>query len=150
MRAREFFVAARDAIQRLRSYEERLDAKRELSVMRARSNEPRGKGGVTDPSKRIDDLIEFEEDAERERKQDIELFIQANKVIDGLYAIDRMGAMVLSARYIRLTPWRTIANLYDIQYDEVRTIESVALDRIDSEGLAAMRDGVLRTTGAEQ
>ena len=57
---------------------------------------------------------------------------------------------MLRLRYMQLTPWRDIALNLNREYDEVRSIESVALDRIDSEGLAAVRDGSLRTTGAEQ
>lgn len=150
MNAREFFVAARDAVQRIVEFERRLEAKRELSVMRARSDGPRGKGGVTDPSRRIDDLMEFEAESERERRQDTRLVLDASGVLNGYAAIDPNGAAVLRMGYLQLMPWRDIAETTGTEYDAVRSIESVAFDRIDSEGLAAMRDGVLISTGAEQ
>lgn len=149
MTAREFFVAARDAVQRITEFQRRLEAKRELSVMRARSDGPRGKGGVTDPSRRIDDLIEFEAESERERRQDTRLVLDADRVIAGYSEIDRAGAAVLRMRYLNLMPWRNVAEAAGVDYDAVRSMESVAFDRIDSEGIAAMRGGVLKSTGAE-
>lgn len=149
MTAREFFVAARDAVQRITEFQRRLEAKRELSVMRARSDGPRGKGGVADPSRRIDDLIEFEAESERERRQDTRLVLDADRVIAGYSEIDRAGAAVLRMRYLNLMPWRNVAEAAGVDYDAVRSMESVAFDRIDSEGIAAMRGGVLKSTGAE-
>lgn len=149
MTAREFFCAARDAVQRITTYDQRLEAKRQLAVMKARREGPTSRGGVTDPSKRIDDLIDMQLEAERELVADTQLALDASRVLEGYTEIDSRGAEVLRMRYLRLMPWGVVAEETGLPYSIVRDIESVALDRIDSEGIASVAHGNLRITGAE-
>lgn len=149
MTAREFFCAARDAVQRITTYDQRLEAKRELAVMKARREGPSGRGGVTDPSKRIDDLIDLELESERELIADQQLALRASRVLEGYANVDERGATVLRMRYLRLMPWANIAEELNLPYDILRTAESVAFDRIDSEGIASIESGNLNMTGAE-
>ena len=149
MTAREFFCAARDAVQRITTYDQRLEAKRQLAVMKARREGPTSRGGVTDPSKRIDDLIDMQLEAERELVADTQLALDASRVLEGYAEIDSSGAEVLRMRYLRLMPWGVVAEETGLPYSIVRDIESVALDRIDSEGIASVAHGNLRITGAE-
>lgn len=149
MTAREFFCAARDAVQRITTYDQRLEAKRQLAVMKARREGPTSRGGVTDPSKRIDDLIDMQLEAERELVADTQLALDASRVLEGYAEIDSRGAEVLRMRYLRLMPWGVVAEETGLPYSIVRDIESVALDRIDSEGIASVAHGNLRITGAE-
>lgn len=150
MNAREFFCAARDAVQRQSTYRSRLEAKRQLAVMKARREGPSGRGGVTDPTKRIDDLIELQREFERERESDRALIARAARVLKGYSGIDAPGATVLAARYLWLVRWPAIANRLRISYNRARELECIALDRIDSEGLAAIERGQLGITGAEK
>lgn len=149
MTAREFFCAARDAVQRITTYDQRLEAKRELAVMKARREGPSGRGGVTDPSKRIDDLIDLELESERELIADQQLALRASRVLEGYSNVDERGATVLRMRYLRLMPWAKIVEEENLPYDILRTAESVAFDRIDSEGIASIESGNLNMTGAE-
>ena len=149
MTAREFFCAARDAVQRITTYDQRLEAKRELAVMKARREGPSGRGGVTDPSKRIDDLIDLELESERELIADQQLALRASRVLEGYSNVDERGAKVLRMRYLRLMPWAKIVEEENLPYDILRTAESVAFDRIDSEGIASIESGNLNMTGAE-
>lgn len=150
MNAREFFCAARDAVQRQSTYRSRLEAKRQLAVMKARREGPSGRGGVTDPTKRIDDLIELQREFERERESDRALIGRAVRVLKGYSDIDAPGAAVLAARYLGLVSWPAIADRMGIDYRRARELEGMALDRIDSEGLAATERGRLWITGAER
>lgn len=150
MNAREFFCAARDAVQRQSTYRSRLEAKRQLAVMKARREGPSGRGGVTDPTKRIDDLIELQREFERERESDRALIGRAARVLKGYANVDAPGATVLAMRYLGLVRWPAIADRLGIGYCRAREIECIALDRIDSEGLAAAERGQLGITGAER
>lgn len=150
MNAREFFCAARDAVQRQSTYRSRLEAKRQLAVMKARREGPSGRGGVTDPTKRIDDLIELQREFERERESDRALIGRATRVLKGYSGIDALGATVLAMRYLGLVRWPEIADRMGIGYRRARELEGMALDRIDSEGLAAIERGRLGITGAER
>ena len=147
--AREFFCAARDAVQRIATYDQRVEAKRQLAVMKARREGPSGRGGVTDPSKRIDDLIDTEMEAERGLIADQQLALRASRVLEGYALVDRRGASIVRMRYLRLMPWAAITEETGLPYDMCRSAESVAFDRIDSEGISAIESGALRTTGAE-
>lgn len=149
MTARETMCAARDAVQFLRDAPAKLEAKRELCEMRARANGPRGKGGVTDPTKRIDDLIQCEQSLEADLKSAEQRVSDAFALIQGLAQIDAAGARVLLCRFLLCMPWREIAVQIGADAEECREIASVAFDVIDSNGEAAIRNGVLAVTRAD-
>lgn len=149
MTAREFFCAARDAVQRITTYDQRLEAKRQLAVMKARREGPTSRGGVTDPSKRIDDLVDMQLDAERELVADQQIALRASRVLEGYALLDQRGSEVLRMRYLRLMPWAVVSEETGLPYSILRDIESIALDRIDSEGVSSITEGNLRITGAE-
>ena len=150
MTSREYFCAARDAVQRLATYREKIEAKRELAVMRARRDGPSGRGGVTDPTRRIDDLVDMEESFERDRAADGRIVIEASRLLDAYEGIDGAGARIIRYRYLKLMRWQDIADEMGMTYAEAREAESVAHDRIESEGFAAILGGSLRITGAER
>lgn len=149
MTAREFFCAARDAVQRITTYDQRLEAKRQLAVMKARREGPTSRGGVTDPSRRIDDLVDMQLDAERELVADQQIALRASRVLEGYALLDQRGSEVLRMRYLRLMPWAVVSEETGLPYSILRDIESIALDRIDSEGVSSITEGNLRITGAE-
>lgn len=149
MTARETMCAARDAVQFLRDAPAKMEAKRSLCEMRARSNEPRGKGGVTDPTKRIDDLIQCEQSLEEDCKSAKRLVSDAICLLQGLAQIDAEGSWVLMCRFLLCMPWRDIAAFEGMDVEECREIASVAFDIIDSNGEAAIRNGVLAVTRAD-
>ena len=149
MTAREFFCAARDAVQRITTYDQRLEAKRQLAVMKARREGPTSRGGVTDPSKRIDDLVDMQLDAERELVADQQIALRASRVLEGYALLDQRGSEVLRMRYLRLMPWAVVSEEMGLPYSILRDIESIAFDRIDSEGVSSITEGNLRITGAE-
>lgn len=150
MTSREYFCAARDAVQRLATYREKIEAKRELAVMRARRDGPSGRGGVTDPTRRIDDLVDMEASFERDRAADGRVVIEASRLLDAYEGIDGAGARIIRDRYLKLMRWQDIADEMGMTYAEAREAESVAHDRIESEGFAAILGGSLRITGAER
>ena len=139
--------AARDAVLFLREQPGRIEAKRQLAVMRARREVPAPRGGVTDPTARIDDLIQSEMDAEREASEAARAVEDAMAVLRGLGRIDPGGASVLRMRYMMTAPWRSIAEACGLSYDEVRAMESRAMDMIDANGIAAIRAGETPVTG---
>lgn len=149
MDARELFCTARDHLVDLRDHDRRAEAKRELAVMRARPEGPSSHGGVTDPTRRIDDLIDFEERFDRASEMGRIAVERASALACAYAAIDPRGAAVLAMRYLRLLPWRDVAERAGATYDEARAIECAALDRIDSEGQAAILSGVADVTAAE-
>lgn len=149
MTARETMCAARDAVQFLRDAPAKLEAKRQLCEMRARANGPRGKGGVTDPTKRIDDLIQCEQSLEDDFKSAEQRVADAYGLLQGLAQIDLEGAKVLLCRFLLLMPWRDVAVQIGADVDGCREIASVAFDLIDSNGEAAIRSGVLPVTRAD-
>ena len=148
MTARDYFCAARDAIERISTYDQRIEAKRELAVMRARRDGPTGRGGVTDPSKRIDDLIDTELEARSRLYEDQQLPLEAGRVVTGYTLIDPIGASVIRCRYLRLMTWKQVCEELCMSYADARDRESVAFDRIDSEGLHSMICGRVDTTAA--
>ena len=150
MTSREYFCAARDAVQRLATYREKIEAKRELAVMRARRDGLSGRGGVTDPTRRIDDLVDMEASFERDRAADGRVVIEASRLLDAYEVIDGDGARIIRDRYLKLMRWQDIADEMGMTYAEAREAESVAHDRIESEGFAAILGGSLRITGAER
>lgn len=149
MTARETMCAARDAVQFLRDAPAKMEAKRSLCEMRARSNEPRGRGGVADPTKRIDDLIQCEQSLEEDYKSAERLVSDAYALLQGLAQIDAEGAKVLLCRFLLCMPWRDVAVQIGVGAEECREIASVAFDIIDSNGEAAIRNGVLAVTRAD-
>lgn len=149
MGAREFFCAARDAAARMRDYEGRMEAKRQLAVMRARSEGPSGRGGVTDPTRRIDDYVDLEASHARGSASDARLVADAKLLLASYSEVDPGGARVLWLRYISLAPWADICARLGLPYGDARTMEQVAFDRIDSDGLAATAAGRRDVTGAE-
>lgn len=155
MTAREFFCSARDAAQRLNRFESTVEAKAQLAVMKARSEGPTSRGGVTDPMKRVDDLMDYRSRFEREQSGDRALVARANEILVGYSHIDLEAAEMLRMRYISEyggtigVPWAVIGFIMGCSYSELRTIEGVAFERMDSEGLSAIARGRLRITGAE-
>lgn len=149
MTARETMCAARDAVQFLRDAPAKLEAKRQLCEMRARANGPRGKGGVTDPTKRIDDLIQCEQSLEDDFKSAEQRVADAYGLLQGLAQIDPEGAKVLLCRFLLCMPWRDVAVQVGTDVDGCRQIASAAFDLIDSNGEAAIRSGVLPVTRAD-
>lgn len=149
MTSREFFCAAREAVQRLRGYADKLEAKRQLAVIKARADGPSARGGVTDPSARIDELMDFEAGFERDRLRLAEAVAEAEAVLSGLREIDPAGAAIVRARYINAMAWSDICEACGMGYGEVRAIESAAHDLVDSEGMAAVRIGRRSVTAAE-
>lgn len=149
MTARETMCAARDAVQFLRDAPAKLEAKRQLCEMRARSDGPRGKGGVTDPTKRIDDLIQCEQSLEEDIKSAEQRASDAFALLQGLAQIDATGAKVLLCRFLLSMQWRDVAAQIGVDVDGCREIASVAFDIIDSNGEAAIRNGILAVTRAD-
>lgn len=149
MNSREFFCGAREAVQRLRGYADKIEAKRQLAVIKARAEGPSARGGVTDPSRRIDELMDFEAGFERDKLQLAETVAEAEAVVSGLRQIDPGGAAVIRARYINAMPWADICEACGMEYGEVRAIESAAHDLIDSEGMAAVKMGRRSVTAAD-
>lgn len=149
MTSREYFCAVRDAVQRLRGYGESVDAKRQLAVMKARAEGPSARGGVTDPSRRIDELMDFEAGFERDRLQLASTVSEAEAVLAGLRFLDPAGAAIIRARYVLLMPWAAICESCGMEYGDVRLAESAAHDLVDSEGIAAVKMGRRSVTGAE-
>lgn len=135
MDARETLCEARDASQALESHELRSEAKYALCVMRGRSDGPTGRGGVSDPTRRIDDLVDFDEGWERERERLNAVVSRAARMLDAYERLDPAGSMVLTLRFLRSMRWSAIASLLDEDEAEVRRRADVAIDRIDSEGL---------------
>lgn len=139
--AREFFCAVRDAAQRIRDAPLKVEQMEQEAIMRSRRDGPRGKGGVTDPSRRIDDMIDYENRLAKEQAEDRLLVTRGEMVVDGLRQIDPLGADVLFERYLNLSPWPIVAFSVGLTLTHTRERESLAFDRIDSEGIAAMGIG---------
>lgn len=149
MDAREFFCSVRDAVQRREDAPLKLQRMREECVLKSRREGARGKGGVTDPSRRIDAYLDAVGEMERDGREDELLIERGRLVLMTLSKVDSVGATVLTERYINLAPWHEIARALGMERDAVRLRESVAFDRIDSEGLAAMGLDELWATVAE-
>lgn len=85
--AREFFCAVRDAAQRIRDAPLKVEQMEQEAIMRSRRDGPRGKGGVTDPSRRIDDMIDYENRLAKEQAED-RLLVTARELLPMM--LDRM------------------------------------------------------------
>lgn len=149
MDAREFFCSVRDALNRLDDMDRTAEAKLELAVMRGRRDGPSGRGGVTDPSRRWDDLAQYEQECGRKHASDMALVAEAKKVVVGLAGIYPVGASVLLLRYIERNMWREVETKLALTHDRARQIESTAFDIIDSNGFGAVKAGNAVITGAE-
>lgn len=150
MNARQYYVEARDAAQSLRRAKSILTAKRQLCIFRARTQGATGRGGVTDPTKRIDDLLDYESKLERDYEDYLALIRDAVRITNNYIDLDEIGGLVLWYRFIECLPKREVALAVGIDYEQVEPRMDMAFDRIDSEGLAAIREGKLRRTGAEE
>lgn len=145
---REVLCEARDAAIELRDHERRAEAKRELCVMRARGEGPSARGGATDPTRRIDDLVDFEAKWEAEHAAMVRAVERAKDMLADWRAIDCVGARVLWLRYIEADPWDEVARKARVGRRRAEEIADVAIDRIDSEGLN-VRSRKAKVTGAE-
>lgn len=141
MSAREFFCAVRDAAQRIHDAPLKVEQLEEEAVMKSRREGVRGKGGVTDPSRRVDELIDYENRLAKEQREDRLLVTRGQAVIDNLRKIDPVGADVIFTRYLNSQPWSVVAFTVGLTIEHARQRESIAFDRIDSEGIAAMGIG---------
>lgn len=149
MDAREYYVGVRDAVQALRRAESALDAKRELCYFRARSQGPSARGGVTDPTRRIDDLIDYQNRLESDYQDHIALVRDGVHVTNNYIDLDEIGGLVLWYRFLEVLPKREVALAVGIELKQVEIHMDMAFDRIDSEGISAIREHKLRKTGAE-
>lgn len=149
MDARELFCRARDAAVAIRDHGDRVSERRELAVMHARPSGPTGKGWFSDPSRRVDSLIDFDMQFKEGLSGYLDDIMAAYRVLKGLASIDPIGCSVLYMRYFKLMKWGDISDKTGFGYERLREIASVAFDRIDSEGFTAISGGELRGTGAE-
>lgn len=150
MNTRGYFYDVREAVLQMRRAEETLEAKRQLCVHRARNQNPMGKGGVSDPTKRIDDLIEYEDKLGREYKEYKALEADAKHILNNYLKLDLMGGLVVWYRFLECLPKSQIAEVLDLEDEsQVELYMSAAFDRMDSEGLPAIRDGRLWKTRAD-
>lgn len=136
--AREFFCEAREALKRIAGYSDRVQAKRQLAIMKARREGPSGRGGITDPSRRIDELIDFEREHAETLDADISLALKACKVVEALSKVDPDCAQIIRMRYLRRLKWSDICEETGFDYQMVRNAEAIGFDRIDSEGIETL------------
>lgn len=149
MDARQLFVDARDAIAKMAEFDSEREKRMSRAMSMAKSDGPHGKGGKADPMSSVDSALDFEASF----AQSIEGYRRtvgiARSVVAGYSTVDRTGASVLALRYLMGWTWRKVYTKMGMSYDDVRLSESVAFDRIDSEGLIATAEGRLDVTGAE-
>lgn len=149
MEARQLFIDARDAIARISEFESEREARISRAMAMTRADGPHGKGGKADPMSSVDSALDFESSFTRslsEYRRTVEI---ARSVVAGYSIVDRTGASVIALRYLMGWTWRRVYAKMGMSYDDVRLAESVAFDRIDSEGLIATAEGRLDVTGAE-
>lgn len=149
----DLFEAARAAsldIESTRRKMERVEQMRAAEGMRAQSYEAVGRGGVSDPTSRIDRRIDLEEIYERRLDEDYELVALADMVIygreSGQGGVERlMGpdyADVLHFRYCAAETWDTVADRVGMSATWCKLAAKAALDQIDGYGIALMLAGV--------
>ncbi len=147
--SRALFCAVRDCAQALRDEPLKMARMREACVLRARSDGPHGKGGVSDPMRPVDALVDHEARAGAEMAEERLMLKRAVAMLSTLKAVDWLGATILYNRYLLLHPWREIADALGMGMDEVRGRETMAFERMDSEGMGAMLYGQMGVTLAE-
>lgn len=150
MNAREFFCSVRGAAQELADAPLTAERMEQEAVLKSRRDGPRGKGGATDPSRRIDALIDYEARARSERAGLRRVVARGKSVLHGLSRLDPVGAGVLRCRYVLCLPWPEVCERCGLELDAARARESMAFDRVDAEGVAALAEWRPSATVAER
>lgn len=147
--SRALFCHVRDCVQALRDEPLRINRMREACVMPARSGGPRGKGGVSDPMRRVDALIDYTARSDAEAAEMRPQLKRAAAMLATLRQVDPLGATIVYNRYLLLRRWEEIAGALKMPMADVRGRETMAFERMDSEGAGAMLYGQMGATLAE-
>lgn len=148
----DLFEAARAAsldIESTRRKMERVEQMRAAEGMRAQSYEAVGRGGVSDPTSRIDRRIDLEGIYERRLDEDYELVALADMVIygreSGAAGVERlMGpdyADVLHFRYCAAETWGTVSDRVGKSASWCKIAAQAAIDQVDAYGIERMLSG---------
>lgn len=147
--ARKLFCHVRDCAQALRDEPLKIARMREACVLRARGGGPHGKGGVSDPMRPVDALVDYVSKSQAETAEERLELKRAVAMLTTLRRVDALGATILYNRYLLLHPWRSIADALRMPLEDVRERETMAFERMDSEGMGAMLYDQMGATLAE-
>lgn len=149
----DLFEAARAAsldIESTRRKMERVEQMKAAESLRAQTYEAVGRGGVSDPTSRIDRRIDLEGIYERRLDEDYELVALADMVIygreSGRGGVERLlgpdYADVLHFRYCAAETWGTVSDRVGRSDRWCREACRIAMEQIDAYGVGRMLDGL--------
>lgn len=105
----EVFEAARDAARRMRSIEEESAIRRERVGVQGHGYEVHAKSGILDPMRKVDDLLDWQED--QESTLGLEALIdEAWDVLCGIATLgDDFAVELVTRHYLQCESWASIA-----------------------------------------
>lgn len=149
---REVFVAAREAAIEIRKIEEQAQAKRDAIGVQGHGYETHAKTGILDPSRKILELIEWEESQVNsdELREPID---EAYELLTGIQAIaDDLSVEITSRYYLQAEPWAEIARSLEHRVESLKGMPrskqvsllsktlDVAMDQWERVGIAHLRE----------
>lgn len=152
MTVREVFVAAREAAIEIRKIEEQAQAKRDAIGVQGHGYETHAKTGILDPSRKILELIEWEESQVNsdELREPID---EAYELLTGIQAIaDDLSVEITSRYYLQAEPWAEIARSLEHRVESLKGMPrskqvsllsktlDVAMDQWERVGIAHLRE----------
>ena len=124
----EVFEAARDAARRMRSIEEESAIRRERVGVQGHGYEVHAKSGILDPMRKVDDLLDWQED--QESTLGLEALIdEAWDVLCGIATLgDDFAVELVTRHYLQCESWASIAYGVDgarPMYERVEALKGV-------------------------
>lgn len=150
MDAREYFQAVRDSAKIISEYDLTIEREMAEAEFKAKSGDTRHvKGTPTDPMRHIDKAIDMQS-VRTETLDSAKAQVEQGKIIC-THVSTMLGQMygdVLKMRYIELMTWWKIADALKITKTHAEKVADVAIDWIDCEGIARIKEGVSKWTSA--
>lgn len=145
MTSREYFESASAAQRRIDAVLASISRMREREGVRAQTYAPVGHGsGASDPMRATDSRIDAEARARAELSSLYSEVESAREVCRGYSAANprSMGGELIQLHYLDLMSWREASSACGISESKARHECRVALDWIDSVGIASARAGM--------
>lgn len=151
MTAREYFCSAREAVKLITEYDSRERSELSKAGIRARSMSPRFQVGTpTDPMRHVDRAVDMQSERHKELKSAFVQVAEAWQVVIGigeLFGGDK--AKAVADRFLKVMTWQQVADDLGTTRTNAERIVDVTFDFVDSEGIARVREGRRKWTGAE-
>lgn len=150
MVARDYFNSVRDSAKIIVEYDLEIEREMSLATIKAKSTETRHpKGTPTDSMYHVDKALDMQAvrvETLKSARQEVEKARVICAHVSSMLG-DKYGK-ILQMRYIELMTWPKIAQAFNVTRTHAQKMADIAIDWVDCEGLARIKEGTSRWTNA--